>query len=113
MISVAVRYQQRRGLLGCCMRFLSGESQATNILLIERTSHAVNSLLRQNVSILKNVKMCARLTSAGMECFSARFSANCKMAAQEIAEFGAILIKRGCCLLHREYTFFFFFLLSK
>lgn len=52
-----------------------------NILLIERTSHAVNSLLRQNMSILKKVKMCSLLMSMGMECFSAIFSANCKTAS--------------------------------
>lgn len=40
-----------------------------NILLIEHSSHAVNSLLRQKVSILKNMKMSFVLMSMGMECF--------------------------------------------
>lgn len=52
-----------------------------NILLIERISHAVNSLLRQNMLILKDVKMCSLLMVTGMQCFAAIFSANWKMAA--------------------------------
>lgn len=40
-----------------------------NILLIEHSSHAVNSLLRQKVTILKNTKMSFVLMSIGMECF--------------------------------------------
>lgn len=40
-----------------------------NISLIEHTSHMVNSVLRQNMSILNNVKKFLLLMSTGMESF--------------------------------------------